>query len=66
MDARSRTGRRSGPYDMGQDVLAEYMGIKADPLDEAVKADFTKVTSADRARGPRHERRRPATRSTDG
>jgi len=33
------------PYDMGQDVLAEYMGIRADPLNEAVPGDFVKVTA---------------------
>jgi len=33
------------PYDMGQDVLAEYMGIKADPLDEAVTGDFAKLSA---------------------
>ena len=33
------------PYDMGQDVLAEYMGIRVDPLNEAVKGDFAKVTA---------------------
>jgi hypothetical protein len=33
------------PYDMGQDVLAEYMGIKVDPLDEAVTADFATVAA---------------------
>lgn len=33
------------PYDMGQDVLAEYMGIRVDPLDEAVTGDFVKVTT---------------------
>jgi hypothetical protein len=43
---RQQDGTPIRPYDMGQDVLAEYMGIKVDPLDEAVKADFTKVTSA--------------------
>ncbi len=40
---RQQDGTPIRPYDMGQDVLAEYMGIKADPLDEAVKADFAKV-----------------------
>ena len=30
---------------MAQDVLSDYMGIKASPLDEAVKADFVKVTA---------------------
>jgi hypothetical protein len=33
------------PYDMGQDVLAEFMGIRVDPLNEALKGDFAKVTS---------------------
>jgi len=33
------------PYDMAQDVLAEYMGIRADPLDEAVKGEFTPVAA---------------------
>ncbi len=43
---REQDGTPIRPYDMGQDVLAEYMGIKVDPLDEAVKADFAKVTAA--------------------
>ena len=42
---RQQDGTPIRPYDMGQDVLAEYMGIKADPLDAAVKADFTKVAA---------------------
>jgi len=33
------------PYDMGQDVLAEFMGIKADPLDDAVTGDVVTVTA---------------------
>jgi len=33
------------PYDMGQDVLAEFMGIRVDPLREAVKGDFAKVAA---------------------
>jgi hypothetical protein len=40
---REQDGTPIRPYDMGQDVLAEYMGIRADPLDEAVKGDFVKV-----------------------
>jgi hypothetical protein len=41
---RQQDGTPIRPYDMGQDVLAEYMGIKADPLDDAVRADFAGVT----------------------
>jgi len=40
---RQPDGTPIRPYDMGQDVLAEYMGIRADPLNEAVKGDFAKV-----------------------
>ncbi len=42
---RQQDGTPIRPYDMGQDVLAEYMGIRADPLDEAVKGDFVKVAA---------------------
>ena len=42
---RTQDGTPIRPYDMGQDVLAEYMGIRVDPLDEAMKGDFVKVTS---------------------
>ena len=42
---RRQDGTPIRPYDMGQDVLAEFMGIRADPLDEAVKGDFVKVTA---------------------
>ena len=42
---RRQDGTPIRPYDMAQDVLSEYMGIKADPLDEAIKGDFVKVTS---------------------
>ncbi|HSK09805.1 MAG TPA: M14 family metallopeptidase, partial [Vicinamibacterales bacterium] len=41
---RQQDGTPIRPYDMGQDVLAEFMGIKADPLDEAIDADFAKVS----------------------
>ncbi|RPJ80596.1 MAG: peptidase M14 family protein, partial [Acidobacteria bacterium] len=40
---RQQDGTPIRPYDMGQDVLAEFMGIKVDPLDEAVAADFVKT-----------------------
>jgi len=42
---RQQDGTPMRPYDMGADVLAEYMGIKADPLNDAVKADFVKVAA---------------------
>jgi hypothetical protein len=40
---RQQDGTPIRPYDMGQDVLAEFMGIKVDPVDEAIAADFAKV-----------------------
>ena len=42
---RRQDGTPIRPYDMGQDVLAEFMGIRVDPLDEAVKGDFVKVAA---------------------
>ena len=42
---RQQDGTPIRPYDMGQDVLAEYMGIKADPMNAALKADLVKVTA---------------------
>ncbi len=42
---RRQDGTPIRPYDMGQDVLSDYMGIEVDPLDEAIKGDFAKVTS---------------------
>jgi hypothetical protein len=42
---RELDGTPLRPYDMGQDVLAEYMGIRVDPLNEAVKGDFAKVAA---------------------
>jgi hypothetical protein len=42
---RRQDGTPIRPYDMGQDVLAEYMGIKADPLNEPITADFVKVAA---------------------
>jgi len=42
---RQQDGTPIRPYDMGQDVLAEFMGITVAPVDEAVKADFVKVAA---------------------
>jgi hypothetical protein len=42
---RQQDGTPIRPYDMAQDVLAEYMGITVDTLDAAVKTDFVKITA---------------------
>jgi len=42
---REPDGTPIRPYDMAQDVLAEYMGIRVDPLNEAVTGDFAKVVA---------------------
>jgi len=42
---RRQDGTPIRPYDMAQDVLAEFMGVTADPLDEAVAGDFVKVAA---------------------
>jgi hypothetical protein len=41
---RRQDGTPIRPYDMGADVMAEFMGIKVDPLDDPIHADFVKVT----------------------
>ncbi|MGE5357609.1 MAG: M14 family zinc carboxypeptidase [Bacteroidales bacterium] len=33
------------PYDMATDTMAEFMGVRVDPQDEAVKADMTKLAA---------------------
>jgi hypothetical protein len=33
------------PYDMGTDTMAEFMGVRVDPQDEAVKADAVPLTA---------------------
>jgi hypothetical protein len=42
---RRQDGTPIRPYDMGQDVLAEFMGIRVDPLNEAVTGEFVKVAA---------------------
>jgi len=34
------------PYDMATDTMFEFMGVRVDSLDEAVKGDFEKLTGA--------------------
>ena len=46
---------------MGADVMAEFMGVKVDPLDEAVKADFVKVPALSTVGGEGRPRAASAT-----
>ncbi|HJS75354.1 MAG TPA: M14 metallopeptidase family protein, partial [Vicinamibacteria bacterium] len=43
---RARDGAPLRPYDTATHTMAEIMGVRVDPVDEAVKGDFEKVTSA--------------------
>ena len=64
---RRQDGTPIRPYDMGQDVLAEYMGIRADPLERGREGRLREGHRADRARRARSPpRRRSATSSTGG
>ncbi len=41
---RDREGNPIRPYDMSTDNLAEFMGVRVDPVDDAVSAPLTVVT----------------------
>jgi hypothetical protein len=41
---RKPDGTPDYPYDMATDTMAEFMGVRVDPLDEAVSGDFGKLT----------------------
>jgi hypothetical protein len=43
---RSRDGAPLRPYDSATHTMFEYMGVRVDPVDEAVKGDITKLTAA--------------------
>ena len=43
---RARDGSPMRPYDMATDTMFEFMGVRVDPLDEAAKGEFQKLTSA--------------------
>jgi len=43
---RDKDGSPIRPYDMATDTMYEFMGVRVDPQDEAVKADLAKLTSA--------------------
>jgi len=41
---RDKDGNPIRPYDMATDTMAEFMGVRVDALDEAVRAGLTKLT----------------------
>jgi hypothetical protein len=41
---RDRDGAPIRPYDMATDTMAEFMGVRADPLDELARTELVKVT----------------------
>jgi hypothetical protein len=41
---RNRDGSPMRPYDMATDTMFEFMGVRVDPLDEAVTTDLEKVS----------------------
>jgi len=43
---RDANGNPIRPYDMATDVMAEFMGVRVDPVDGAVRATLTKVTDS--------------------
>ena len=42
---RDKDGNPIRPYDMSTDTMAEFMGVRVDPLDDAVKAELRKLTA---------------------
>jgi hypothetical protein len=43
---RARDASPMRPYDMATDTMFEFMGVRVDPLDAAVKGDLQKLTAA--------------------
>ena len=43
---RARDGAPMRPYDMATDTMFEFMGVRVDPLDEAVRGELRKLTGA--------------------
>jgi len=43
---RNRDGSPMRPYDMATDTMFEFMGVRVDPVDEAITVDFQKITGA--------------------
>jgi len=48
---RAKDGSPMRPYDMATDTMFEFMGVRVDPLDEAVQGDFKKLTGAVQSTG---------------
>jgi hypothetical protein len=48
---RDKDGSPIRPYDMATDTMFEFMGVRVDPLDEAVPADLQKLTGPVAATG---------------
>jgi hypothetical protein len=42
---RDKDGNPIRPYDMATDTMAEFMGVRVEPADTAVKAEMAKVTA---------------------
>jgi len=42
---RAADGAPIRPYDMGTDTMFEFMGVRVDPVDEAIEADVAKLTA---------------------
>jgi hypothetical protein len=42
---RDRDGNPIRPYDMATDTMSEFMGIRVDPVDEAVQSDLARVAA---------------------
>jgi hypothetical protein len=42
---RDKDGNPIRPYDMATDTMAEFMGVRVDPLDDTVKAELRKLTA---------------------
>jgi hypothetical protein len=48
---RDKDGSPIRPYDMATDTMFEFMGVRVDPLDEAIPADLQKLTGPVAATG---------------
>jgi hypothetical protein len=48
---RDRDGNPIRPYDMSTDTFVEFMGVRADPVEEAVPADLVKMTAPVSSKG---------------
>jgi hypothetical protein len=48
---RDRDGAPIRPYDMATDTMAEFMGVRVDPIDAAIDADLVKVSGPLRPAG---------------